>query len=89
MKNIKINRWLMFFFLGLMFYSNAQTCIPDTIIFISQAQVDAFPSDYPGCSEILGTVIIEDNFFGGQMTNLNGLIQMKTIAGDFQIKGSK
>jgi len=93
-KCIKTKPVVEFFALLLLLWSiivnaTAQACIPDSIIFTSQAQVDAFSSDYPGCSEILGKVIIEDDFFGGQMNNLNGLIQVKSIGGDLQIKGSK
>ena len=40
--------------------ANAQSCLADGIIFSSQTQIDAFPTDYPECTEILGGVIILD-----------------------------
>lgn len=52
-------------------------CLPDGISFNSQSQIDNFPTDYPGCTEITGYV-----FISGNINNLNGLSQITAI-GDF------
>ena len=35
-----------------------QSCLPGGITFTTQAQIDSFPINYPGCSEIEGFVEI-------------------------------
>jgi len=52
-------------------------CLPDGISFNSQSQIDDFPTDYPGCTEITGYV-----FITGNINNLNGLSQITAI-GEF------
>ena len=47
----------------------AQGCLPEGITFTTQAQIDSFPANYPGCTEIEGNVKIS----GGDIINLNGL----------------
>jgi surface protein len=58
----------------------ATGCLPGGILFSTQAQIDAFPTNYPGCTEILGNVIIEECCAGAIM-NLNGLSQITSIDG--------
>ena len=55
------------------------TCLPDGIKFSSQAQIDAFPVDYPGCTEIGRVYVLEDAF--GDITNFNGLNSIEKIEG--------
>ena len=55
----------------------AQPCLPDGIYFTSQAQIDSFQINYPGCTEIEGDVRIE----GNDITNLNGLSVLTSIGG--------
>ena len=55
-------------------------CLPGGIIFSTQAQIDAFPTNYPGCTTILGDVTIEECCAGAIM-NLNGLSQITSIDG--------
>lgn len=50
----------------------AQDCLPGGITFTNQAQIDNFPKNYPGCTEIVGRVTIS----GSDITNLNGLSQL-------------
>ena len=66
------------------------TCLPDGITFSSQAQIDAFQSDYPECTEILGNVYIYDDSdtVRGNITNLNGLSILTTIGGNFKVWGN-
>ncbi len=70
---------LLLLFPGLVF---AQTCIPfpGTINFTTQAQIDAFATNYPGCTEIEGNVVIQ----GAGITNLNGLSGVTSVGGDLQ-----
>ena len=58
-------------------------CLPDGIEFETQAQIDSFPTDYPGCTEILGDVIID----GYNINNLSGLNVLIKIDGDLRIEG--
>lgn len=53
-----------------------QSCLPGGITFTTQQQIDNFSIDYPGCTEILGNVIIND-IVNGNITNLTGLAQLE------------
>lgn len=52
--------WMLF--LVISFYhlkeAIAQTCLPSGITFTTQQQIDDFAMNYPGCTEILGQVVI-------------------------------
>ncbi len=56
-------------------------CLPDGINFTSQAQIDNFQTNYPGCPEIEGNVTIH----GSDITNLNGLNVLTSIGGYLDI----
>lgn len=60
---------------------NAQSCLPDGIYLESQAQIDQFKADFPGCTEIEGFVEIE----GSGITNLDSLHQITSIGGYLEI----
>jgi hypothetical protein len=51
-------------------------CLPNGITFNTQQQIDNFPTNYPGCTEILGDIEIT-----GAITNLNGLSQIVIVGG--------
>lgn len=51
---------------------------PVSITFTSQTEIDAFPINYPGCTEIAGNVIIKESV-AGDITNLTGLSQLVSI----------
>ena len=59
----------------------SQSCLPEGITFSSQAQIDSFQNNYPGCTEIEGDVIIS----GASIYNLNGLGVLNTIGGDLSV----
>lgn len=59
----------------------AQTCLPEGITFTTQEQIDDFQTNYPGCTEVLGTVSIESD----QIYNLEGLSNLTSIFGDLYI----
>ncbi|MCE7925864.1 MAG: hypothetical protein DYG98_22670 [Haliscomenobacteraceae bacterium CHB4] len=48
---------------------HSQNCLPDGITFTTQAQIDNFSVNYPGCTVIEGNVKIS----GADISNLNGL----------------
>jgi hypothetical protein len=60
---------------------SSQPCLPEGIIFNTQAQIDSFQFNYPNCSEIEGDVRIN----GGYITNLMGLNVLISIGGDLYI----
>ena len=57
---------LCFLMLLLSFSMFSQSCLPQGISFTSQAQIDSFPINYPGCTEIEGPVTIS----GSNIKNL-------------------
>jgi hypothetical protein len=63
------------------FTSFSQICLPTGIIFASQAQIDNFQNDFPGCFVILGNVEIN----GSDINNLNGLEVLINLEGDLMI----
>ncbi|GAP43868.1 protein containing Por secretion system C-terminal sorting domain [Lentimicrobium saccharophilum] len=64
----------------------AQSCLPEGITFTTQAQIDNFQANYPGCTEIEGDVTISNNW-SGNITNLNGLNALTSIGGALYIEG--
>jgi hypothetical protein len=63
----------------------SQGCLPEGIMFTTQAQIDSFQINYPNCTEIEGVVFI--NHWSGptDISNLNGLNVLTSIGGDFYI----
>ncbi len=61
----------------------AQTCLPDGLSLTTQAQVDAFPGTYPGCTQVIGAVSIS----GGNITDLGPLGGL-TYTGGLVINGA-
>ena len=55
-------------------------CPPGDVIFTNQAQVDAFLFQYPDCTEINGSLIVN-----GSITSLEGLVNLETITGSFSL----
>jgi pimeloyl-ACP methyl ester carboxylesterase len=79
-KNILI---IIQFFLILAFTIkiNAQSCLPNGIVFTSQYAIDNFSITYPECTQISGDVIIH----GASISNLNGLSTINSIGGYLDI----
>ena len=65
----------LLFCLGFFINGFAQDCISGTLTLSSQQEVDDFPSNYPTCTNIEGTLIITAT----DLTNLNGLDQIESI----------
>jgi len=58
--------------------------LPFGILFNTQAQINSFSTNYPGCTQILGSVHIE----GPGITNLAGLSGVTAIGGYLNIKNN-
>jgi hypothetical protein len=61
-------------------------CLPEGITFSSQGEIDYFQSNYPGCNEIEGDVLI--NGWTSYITNLNGLNILTAIGGSLYIENT-
>ncbi|MCK4639175.1 MAG: T9SS type A sorting domain-containing protein [Bacteroidales bacterium] len=61
--------------------TSSQPCLPEGIIFTTQAQIDNFQTNYPNCTEIEGDVEI----IGNDITNLNGLNVLTSFGGYLSI----
>ncbi len=55
------------------------SCLPEGITFTTQSQIDNFQTNYPGCTEIEGTVQIGEPYATTDITNLNGLSVLNAI----------
>ncbi|MFH1121965.1 MAG: T9SS type A sorting domain-containing protein [Bacteroidota bacterium] len=63
----------------------SQACLPEGITFTTQAQIDNFQTNYPGCTEIEGDVQIGETASSTDITNLNGLSVITSIGNDLII----
>jgi hypothetical protein len=73
----------LLFILQLLFVTVAtsQSCLHNGITFSTQAAIDNFQTNYPGCTEIEGSV----NICGTDISNLNGLSVLTSIGGNLVI----
>ncbi len=62
-------------------------CPGFSIAFTTQAQIDAFPTNYPGCATMLYGITISESV-PGNITNLNGLSQLTSIGGQLVIQNN-
>ena len=60
---------------------SSQSCLDEGITFTTQAQIDSFQNNYPGCTEIEGNVTINES----NITNLNGLNMIIAIGQSLDI----
>jgi len=63
---------------------HSQSCLPNGITFSTQAEIDNFSSNYPGCTMIEGDVTITAPG-GTNITNLNGLSGIASIGGELKV----
>jgi len=78
----KITLLFILHFSFLTFHSFAQSCLEEGITFTTQEQIDNFQTNYPGCFEIEGNVIINGE---ESITNLSGLNVLTSIGGNLDI----
>ena len=57
----------------------SQSCLPNGLFLNTQSQVDQFSTLYPGCKVIEGGLSVN----GSDIKNLDGLVQITAIGGDF------
>lgn len=60
------------------------SCLPDGITFTSQAQIDSFPMNYPGCTVIGGDVVVQEKV-AGDLIHLDSLYPITSIEGSLEI----
>lgn len=75
-------RFLLIFLFLFPYLTFSQGCLPDGINFMSQSQIDNFPSNYPDCDSILGGLYVS----GESITSLDSLAQIKYVGGDVLIQ---
>lgn len=61
-------------------------CLPEGIEFETQASIDNFQTNYPGCTEIEGDVTIGEYNLSSNITNLDGLSVLTAIGGYLDIR---
>ncbi len=68
----------------------SQNCLLSGIVFETQADIDQFATNYPGCTSIDGDVCIGQcvNITPTDITNLDGLLQLTAIHGNVDIIGN-
>jgi len=66
-------------------YLFSQGCLPEGITFTTQEQIDNFQNDYPGCTEIIGNVIIEGE---DSISNLEGLEVLTVVESTLIIRNN-
>ena len=64
---------------------HSQPCLPNGIIFTTQAQIDSFPINYPNCTIIEGFVQIGGEPHVSDISHLDGLSVVTYIGGDLII----
>ncbi len=64
------------------YYIAAQGCLPNGIIFETQKAIDSFPTYYPGCHSIEGSLIID----GTDILHLDSLAVLTSVKGDLSIQ---
>lgn len=71
-------------FIQIALYS--QSCLPNGITFKSQAEIDNFQTNYPGCTEIEGPLSIWDSTYShNDITNIDGLSVLTYIGGSYRM----
>ncbi len=70
---------------GVAFSQDCMPCLPNGITFTTQNQIDSFPINHPGCTEIGGNVLINGQ---NEIFNLDGLSGVTSISGDLNINNN-
>ncbi len=79
----RIPRFFLAFLFVLPVLLPAQDCLPGGIEFTSQQEINDFPTEYPGCTRVLGDIVIDDF---SAVFNLAPLAQIEYIGGDLIIE---
>lgn len=62
---------------------DAQSCLPEGIVFKRQSQIDSFPILYPNCTEVLGPIEVDGLW--SDIVSLDSLISIESIGGSLTI----
>ena len=80
---------LLFVFILFNYVASSQdTCLPGITMLTSQSDIDNFSVNYPGCENLEGSLVIRD-LDEQDITNLDGLAQIKSIGGALQIRDTE
>jgi len=76
--------------IGLLIHTGgfSQSCLPEGITFFTQDEIDNFQINYPNCRRIEGDIHIDDDPYGGWITNLNGLSVLTSVGGSLYTDGA-
>ena len=77
--------YITFLLLTISTFALSQSCLPNGISFTSQQEIDDFPSNYPGCTEIEGYVKIGTGSYATDISNLSGLSQLNSLGSTLEI----
>ena len=75
--------FFLFFALFFALRTLGQSCLPGGITFTSQAEIDNFKNNYPGCK-----VVAQVTINGTSIYNLDGLDEITTISSGFEISNN-
>ena len=64
---------------------SSQSCLPDGIVFTSQEQIDSFPINYPNCTEVIGSIVL-DGTIDFPIFSMDSLYQITEIGGSLWVK---
>lgn len=73
---------------GSLSITHAQNCLPQGISFNLQSEVNAFPANHPGCTQIDGflTIGASNDGSAGGITDLTPLSQITSVGGDLLVE---
>jgi hypothetical protein len=86
-KNEMKNKLVLFLLLVLLYLGKitAQSCLAEGITLTTQEQIDNFPKNHLGCTEILKYVDVKESIIG-EITNLDSLRQIIKINGNLLLR---
>ena len=87
-----MKKLFLFVTLLIIIHSNVftQGCLPQGITFDLQSEIDNFQTNYPGCNEIEGDILIGwTSGLSNNISNLNGLSVLTSCGGNLSIKGNE
>ncbi|MEZ5082579.1 MAG: hypothetical protein R2750_03905 [Bacteroidales bacterium] len=85
MKKLTLIAAITFNCLLITFNLFSQPCLPEGIVFETQAQIDSFQFNFPYCTEIEGDVTISGGWSGANINNLDSLYAITSIGGRLTI----
>jgi hypothetical protein len=81
---MRVFLFLLFVYLAAFSRMSGQSCLPGSTLFSTQQQIDDFTIDYPGCTRISGSIVIQ----GGDIVNLDGFSAITSIQGGLTLSNN-